>query len=74
MVALNFRAGDVAAARDCYTDAAFARLKERGATEYDPITPRGSGFVTGSDADPFGDILGIVDNPHYAEILGSHAE
>jgi predicted enzyme related to lactoylglutathione lyase len=55
-------------------EAAFARLKSMGATEYDPITPRGdSGFVTASVVDPFGNILGIMYNPHYVEILGSHA-
>jgi predicted enzyme related to lactoylglutathione lyase len=54
-------------------EAAFARLKAMGATEYDPITPRGdSGFVTASVVDPFGNVLGIMYNPHYVEILGSH--
>jgi predicted enzyme related to lactoylglutathione lyase len=55
-------------------EAAFARLKTMGATEYDPITPRGdSGFVTASVVDPFGNVLGIMYNPHYVEVLGSHA-
>ena len=54
-------------------EAAFARLKELGATEYDPITPREAGFVTASVVDPFGNILGIMYNPHYLEMLGSHA-
>jgi uncharacterized glyoxalase superfamily protein PhnB len=35
-------------------EAAFARLKAMGATEYDPITKRESGFVTASVVDPFG--------------------
>jgi len=49
-------------------EAAFARLKAMGATEYDPITKRGeSGFVTASVVDPFGNVLGIMYNPHYAE-------
>ncbi len=52
-------------------EAAFARLKNMGAKEYDPITPRGdSGFVTASALDPFGNILGIMYNPHYMETLG----
>ena len=47
----------------------FARLIEMGATEYDPITRRGeSGFVTASVIDPFGNVLGIMHNPHFAEL------
>jgi predicted enzyme related to lactoylglutathione lyase len=53
-------------------ETAFERLKSMGAKEYDPITKRGdSGFVTASVIDPFGNILGIMYNPHYVEILGS---
>ena len=53
-------------------EAAFERLKSMGAKEYDPITKRGdSGFVTASVIDPFGNILGIMYNPHYVEVLGS---
>jgi predicted enzyme related to lactoylglutathione lyase len=52
-------------------EVAFARLKSMGATEYDPITKRGeTGFVTASVIDPFGNILGIMTNPHYLAILG----
>jgi predicted enzyme related to lactoylglutathione lyase len=48
------------------------RLKAMGATEYDPLTKRGdSGFITASVVDPFGNILGIMYNPHYLEILNS---
>jgi len=47
-------------------EATFARLVELGATEYDPITKRGeSGFVTASVVDPFGNVLGIMQNPHW---------
>ena len=53
-------------------EAAFERLKSMGAKEYDPITKRGdSGFVTASVIDPFGNILGIMYNPHYVEVLRS---
>jgi predicted enzyme related to lactoylglutathione lyase len=45
------------------------RLLEMGATEYEPITPRGEGFVTASVVDPFGNVLGVMYNPHYLEIL-----
>ncbi|NML42094.1 VOC family protein [Chitinophaga sp. G-6-1-13] len=47
------------------------RLIALGATEYQPITDRGHGFVTASVTDPFGNILGIMYNPHYLNILES---
>ncbi|WP_067655734.1 VOC family protein [Nocardia harenae] len=50
-------------------EATVDRLLELGATLYDPITPRGEGFVTASVVDPFGNVLGVMSNPHYAEIL-----
>lgn len=53
-------------------EAVLERLKSMGAREYDPITKRGnSGFVTASVIDPFGNVLGIMYNPHYMEVLGS---
>jgi predicted enzyme related to lactoylglutathione lyase len=54
--------------------ATFERLLSMGATEYEPITVRGDGslgFVTASVVDPFGNILGIMYNPHYLEILNA---
>ena len=43
-----------------------------GAQEYQPITPHGdSGFVTASVVDPFGNVLGVMTNPHYLEVLAS---
>lgn len=54
-------------------EATLARLLELGATEYEPLTPRGdSGFVTASVVDPFGNVLGIMHNPHYLEVLAGH--
>jgi predicted enzyme related to lactoylglutathione lyase len=45
------------------------RLITLGATPYDPITPRGdTGFVTASVVDPFGNVLGVMTNPHWAEL------
>ena len=32
---------------------------------------RGNGFVTASVVDPFGNILGIMYNPHYLEVLST---
>jgi predicted enzyme related to lactoylglutathione lyase len=51
--------------------AAFDRLLSMGAKEYQPITPREAGWVTASVVDPFGNVLGIVYNPHYLEVLAS---
>ncbi|NUL45743.1 VOC family protein [Cellulosimicrobium funkei] len=46
-------------------------LIEIGATEYEPVTPRGEGFVTASVLDPFGNILGLIYSPHFLEQLGA---
>jgi predicted enzyme related to lactoylglutathione lyase len=52
--------------------AAYDKLKAMGAKEYEPITPRGdSGFITASVVDPFGNVLGIMYNPHYLEMVDS---
>ncbi len=53
-------------------EATVARLRALGATEYQPITPRGSsGFVTASVVDPFGNVLGVMSNPHYVETVAT---
>ena len=53
-------------------EAVYARLLSLGATEYEPITRRAnSNFVTASVVDPFGNVLGIMYNPHYLEIFGA---
>jgi predicted enzyme related to lactoylglutathione lyase len=46
------------------------RLLSLGATTHLPITERGEGFVTASVVDPFGNILGVMTNKHYLEMLG----
>jgi predicted enzyme related to lactoylglutathione lyase len=52
--------------------ATVERLVTLGATEYEPITPRGdTGFVTASVVDPFGNVLGVMYNPHYVEVAAS---
>jgi predicted enzyme related to lactoylglutathione lyase len=52
--------------------ATLERLLAMGAKEYEPLTPRGEGaWVTASVVDPFGNILGIMYNPHYLEILAA---
>ncbi|MGW4425931.1 VOC family protein [Streptosporangium sp. NPDC004631] len=50
--------------------ACFERLLSMGATEHDGLVERGPGFVTASVVDPFGNILGVMYNRHYLEILG----
>ncbi|MGK5739924.1 VOC family protein [Micromonospora sp. URMC 103] len=53
-------------------DATVAALLAAGARPHQPPTPRGAGdFVTASVVDPFGNILGVMRNPHYLEMLGS---
>lgn len=49
----------------------FERLLSLGAKELEKITERGSGFVTASVIDPFGNILAIMTNPHYLEVLAA---
>lgn len=47
-------------------------LKALSAEEYEPLIHRGeTGFITASFIDPFGNILGIMYNPHYLEILNT---
>ena len=51
--------------------ATFERLVSMGATVHEKPVERGPGFVTASVVDPFGNILGIMYNQHYLEILRS---
>jgi predicted enzyme related to lactoylglutathione lyase len=50
-------------------EAMLEKLKAMGATEYEPLIQREAGFVTASVVDPFGNILGIMHNPHYLKML-----
>src|SRR5688572_24206409 len=50
-------------------DGMIALAKEHGATEYEPKTPRGEGFITASLVDPFGNILGLMYNVHYLSVV-----
>ena len=53
--------------------AAVKRLEFMGATVYEEPVERGPGFVTASVVDPFGNILGVMYNRHYLEVLVSQA-
>jgi predicted enzyme related to lactoylglutathione lyase len=52
----------------------FERLLSLGATVHEKPIERGPGFVTASVVDPFGNILGVMVNKHYLEILGARTE
>jgi len=51
--------------------AVFEKLLSMGATKYEEPTERGAGFITASVVDPFGNILGIMYNAHFLEMLES---
>jgi predicted enzyme related to lactoylglutathione lyase len=52
-------------------DATYQKLLSMGAKENEAPVVRGEGFVTASVVDPFGNVLGIMSNPRYLEVLGS---
>jgi predicted enzyme related to lactoylglutathione lyase len=45
--------------------AAHARLLELGATDFEPIQDVGGGIRIGAVRDPFGNILGVIENPGF---------
>jgi predicted enzyme related to lactoylglutathione lyase len=49
--------------------ATLERLVALGATVHEPVVERGPGFVTASVIDPFGNLLGVMFNRHYLEML-----
>lgn len=49
----------------------FERLPALGAKVHEKPVERGPGFVTASVADPFGNVLGVMYNQHYLDILAS---
>ena len=50
--------------------ATLERLVLLGARQLEAVTERGPGFVTASVVDPFGNVLGIMYNRRYLDILG----
>jgi predicted enzyme related to lactoylglutathione lyase len=50
--------------------ATLGRLVSLGAKQLEAPTERGPGFVTASVIDPFGNVLGVMYNRHYLEVLG----
>lgn len=51
--------------------ASFGRLLALEATACEQPVERGPGFVTASVIDPFGNLLGVMYNQHYLDILTS---
>jgi predicted enzyme related to lactoylglutathione lyase len=52
---------------------AFERLLSMGASAHEEPIERGPGFVTASVVDPFGNVVGVMYNQHYLDVLGSLA-
>jgi predicted enzyme related to lactoylglutathione lyase len=50
------------------------KLLSLGAKAHEKVMVRGEGFVTASVVDPFGNVIGIMYNRHYLEVLGRPAE
>ena len=46
-------------------EAAYARLLELGAMPLDPVTEVGGGIKVAAVQDPFGNRLGIIENPNF---------
>ncbi|MBS1697621.1 MAG: VOC family protein [Actinobacteria bacterium] len=42
------------------------RLLALGAKPFDPITQRGEGWWSASFVDPFGNLVGLIQSPHWA--------
>lgn len=51
--------------------ATLDQLVSMGAKQHQAPRDFGEGFIGASVIDPFGNILGIMHNPHYLEVLGS---
>lgn len=49
--------------------AALHRLLDMGAREHEAMRDFGGGYVGASVIDPFGNIVGIMYNPHYLDVL-----
>jgi predicted enzyme related to lactoylglutathione lyase len=50
--------------------ATLERLVALGAKELEAARDFGEGFIGASVVDPFGNILGVMHNPHYLDVLG----
>jgi predicted enzyme related to lactoylglutathione lyase len=46
-------------------DSAHARLLDGGATPCDPVRDVGGDIKVATVADPFGNVIGLIENPHF---------
>jgi len=46
-------------------EAAYQRLLALGAHDHEPVQDVGDGVKIGAVRDPFGNVLGLVENPHF---------
>jgi len=46
-------------------EAAYQRLLTLGAHDHEPVQDVGDGVKIGAVRDPFGNVLGVVENPHF---------
>ena len=46
--------------------ASFDRLIGLRAVAFDPVTQRGEGWWSASVSDPFGNLIGLIQSPHWA--------
>jgi predicted enzyme related to lactoylglutathione lyase len=53
--------------------ASFGRLLGLGAAAHEEPIERGPGFVTASVIDPFGNLLGVMYNQHYVDVLAARS-
>lgn len=44
----------------------FDRLVQLGAVQFDPVIQRGEGWWSASVSDPFGNLVGLIQSPHWA--------
>ena len=49
---------------DC--EAAFNRLVELGASRLNPVRDVGEGIRVATVTDPFGNLIGMIENPHFS--------
>ncbi|MGW3245811.1 VOC family protein [Streptomyces sp. NPDC001070] len=51
-------------------ESTWKRLLSLGAREHEAPRDHGHGFVAGAAVDPFGNLLGVMHNPHFVEVTG----
>ena len=68
---INGRAGVIVYWHVDEVDAVFAKAISMGAKQHEAPQDRGHGFITATVVDPFGNMLGMMYNPHYLEVLAA---